>query len=331
MTKRNHQVRRIYTILLYLQDLTYGTTLNELREYLSELKFEVDDRTLRRDLEALTDIGFTVIKDQNSGRFKIDRSIEIKKYFTLSPQDLLALSLCRSILKPLEQTPFYQDVQNFFFKIDRFIGENNREYLAELEADIVMEPWPKWGLGTSSDILDTVRHGCLEGMNLLIRYDSSASTNKDERMVGPHFICLSRGSLYLIAYDFASGKNKTFQFNSIKEAKMTDEPFTGESVTAEEYFKNSIGIYRAENPEAIKIHVSQDLAPYVSGRSFHKSQSVVKREDGSVQVHWEVGMTPELVQLILSWGRHAEVLAPESLREKVRKEAESIVRTYQKS
>jgi predicted DNA-binding transcriptional regulator YafY len=50
--------------------------------------------------------------------------------------------------------------------------------------------------------------------------------------------------------------------------------------------------------------------------------------DGSVIFEAEVAGTEEIKHWVLKWGAKAEVLAPESLRQEIRREAEEMMKTY---
>ena len=60
----------------------------------------------------------------------------------------------------------------------------------------------------------------------------------------------------------------------------------------------------------------------------HESQRVREKADGSITLELELGGLEEIERWILSWGKHARVLAPKGLARRVREEARAIAKLY---
>jgi predicted DNA-binding transcriptional regulator YafY len=59
----------------------------------------------------------------------------------------------------------------------------------------------------------------------------------------------------------------------------------------------------------------------VNENTWHHSQKVQSTEEESVVMTWKMQITPDVLRWVLSWGSHAEVLEPDSLKERVKEEA----------
>jgi predicted DNA-binding transcriptional regulator YafY len=70
-------------------------------------------------------------------------------------------------------------------------------------------------------------------------------------------------------------------------------------------------------------------ARLVAERQWHESQRVQEKADGSIILELELGGLEEIERWILSWGKHARVLAPKALATQVRDEASAITQLYQ--
>jgi len=70
-------------------------------------------------------------------------------------------------------------------------------------------------------------------------------------------------------------------------------------------------------------------ARLVAERKWHESQRVREKADGSIILELELGGLQEIERWILSWGKHARVLAPKELMTRIRAEASAIAKLYQ--
>jgi len=69
-------------------------------------------------------------------------------------------------------------------------------------------------------------------------------------------------------------------------------------------------------------------AGYIKEKIWHHTQRIEPDKDGSILFSAEVAGTDEVRHWILSWGRSAEVLEPQSLRKEVLQELSDCVKAY---
>ena len=86
-------------------------------------------------------------------------------------------------------------------------------------------------------------------------------------------------------------------------------------------------MYQGE-PVYIKVWFHRDIAGYIKEKIWHESQQIYPQDDGSIIFEAEVAGTDEIRFWIMTWGSKAEVLEPESLREEIRTEAETMSARY---
>ena len=70
------------------------------------------------------------------------------------------------------------------------------------------------------------------------------------------------------------------------------------------------------------------MAGYIKEKIWHDSQEIHSQDDGSIIFEADVAGTDEVKFWIMSWGVHALVLEPESLRSEIKVEAEVMVGKY---
>jgi len=333
MPGRNGQIARIYALLDILEGAPQGLNVGELTSRVNERGHETSKRTVYRDLEALNAAGFALFPkgdaEENGTRWILEKLTKVNDYFLLSARELIALYLARGVLSPLKDTPFYQDLDSIFKKIDGKLGTKAKELFAEIGTDFCFEPGPRWGLGIDPDVLETVRAASAERQKLELTYASASSQDKRKRTLGPHFLYFAKGSLYLVAEDLDDQQTKIFSLPRISEAVMLDEPFDGKAIDPEEYFKASFGVYRGVTPVHVRVSFSAEIAPYVKERRWHESQSIVAKSNGSIILSLDVGLTPEFIQWITGFGSLVQVLEPNTLKKTLVENAVKVLNLYQ--
>jgi predicted DNA-binding transcriptional regulator YafY len=78
----------------------------------------------------------------------------------------------------------------------------------------------------------------------------------------------------------------------------------------------------------VRIEFAADIADYIREKVWHETQTIEPQRDGSIVFEAEVAGTEEIKFWVLKWGAKARVLAPESLREEIRLEAEAMLQNY---
>jgi predicted DNA-binding transcriptional regulator YafY len=81
-------------------------------------------------------------------------------------------------------------------------------------------------------------------------------------------------------------------------------------------------------PAKVRVRFAPQIAGYIAEKTWHASQKLRRQKDGSMIFEAEVAGTEEIKRWILTWGARAVVLAPESLRQEIRREAEKMLKAY---
>jgi proteasome accessory factor B len=110
---------------------------------------------------------------------------------------------------------------------------------------------------------------------------------------------------------------RTFAVERIDRVEVERERFEIPAGFApEEQLQSAFGIVDDSVMEIV-IRFSPAVAHTVRDRLWHPSQTVVDEDDGSIRLAFTAGGTMEIVSWLLSYGCHAEVLAPPELRSEV--------------
>jgi predicted DNA-binding transcriptional regulator YafY len=81
-------------------------------------------------------------------------------------------------------------------------------------------------------------------------------------------------------------------------------------------------------PYKVKIRFAPDAAAYIREKIWHDTQEILPQKDGSIVFEAEVAGTDEIRFWVMSWGSKAEVIEPESLRQKISAESAALLEKY---
>jgi len=98
------------------------------------------------------------------------------------------------------------------------------------------------------------------------------------------------------------------------------------------YYENTIGVTVKQDKDIIetKIKIDAANAPYVLTKPFHRSQRVIETyEDGSILISLKVHLNFELERLLLGFGKAIEVVSPNLLRKRIKRNLEWALKSYE--
>ncbi len=330
---RNDSALRILEIGRLLELTPQGLTVKEIKERLEGKGRSATIRTIYRDIQAASEFFpiFEKEKAENGGsRFAMDSTMKVSKYLVLHPRELFALYFARGVLQPLEQTPFFADLQRVFAKLDELIGAKGRSYLEEMARNVFFDPMPKWGLGTNPDILETIRAACEERHAIGGIYVSTKDNTPKPRKLGPHFLYYAKGGVYLVAEDLETKAVKTYSLPRFQSAEMLSDEYVAETLDPSEFFASSFGIFAADATEDVELEFEACVARFVSERQWHASQRVVRLEGGRARISFSVALTPEFVAWVLGFGPNVRITKSTRLIELVVSQAAKVREMYWK-
>ena len=293
----------ILTILLQ-QDKVTAPVLSE--------KLEVSRRTISRDLEALCQAGIPIVTEQGFGGgislapgFKMDNS-----FLTAKEREALLAGIrgMDSVMKnPMEER----------LKEKFHIVQGNMPAAAEA-VTINLASHYRDSLSEKIAVLKAAIHE-----RRLVEFTYYYRKGTGRRLVEPYRVAFQWSSWYLLGYCRQREDFRMFKLNRLWELAGKEEAFAPREVPEEkldsEYWFSDEIMLRARFSGKVKFRLIEEYGP----------SSFTEQEDGTLLVE-NLGFTnyPVLLEWVLSFGSSVEVLAPERLREDIKREAARILQNY---
>lgn len=324
---RNAEVVRQWTILKEIEAARLdGVTINALARLC-----EVTTRTIRRDLDALQEAGFPLYDDHtdHKTRWKLNGQALKRLETTFSLAELSALYFSRTLVECLAGTPFQSDLRRAFDKLERVLTPRMRQFLDRLPTVVAVKrgAWRKPENPKQREIIARLLEATLQHRRASMQYHSRSSRSVKTYLIDPYQLVYGQGGLYLTAYVPAYGAIRTFASERISELTLLESRFEPVEDVATDLYAHSLGIHDAP-PESIAIAFAPDAAPYVRERVWHPTQKIQEQPDGSITLSLDVCVDPTLRSWILSFGRSARVVAPDTLARQIRDELDQARDAY---
>jgi predicted DNA-binding transcriptional regulator YafY len=311
---------RLLSIMLLLQ-IYQRLTAGELAR-----RLEVSERTIHRDMEALSTAGVpvTALRGAGGGWALLDgyrtnltglNAAEVQTLFSGLPPRLLA------------DLDMGRDSDAAHVKLLAALPEGSRAD-AEYARRRVHVDVAGWG-GAEELVphLHTVQEAVWRGRKLLFAYGSEAA----ERVAEPLGLVAKGGVWYLVARA-ADGEVRSYRVSRVTSARVTDEPCERpEGFDLAAFWAGSVARFRSHAPSfraTLRAHKSVlHLMPY-AGR-FSRVESVGETDaEGWAIVRMRFQFEEDAAGLALGFGTKVEVLEPAGLQEKILRTAEEVVRFY---
>ena len=160
-----------------------------------------------------------------------------------------------------------------------------------------------------------------------MRYHSQESGREKEYLVHPHRLVHAQGGLYLIAFVPAYSEVRTFAIERVRRVTVQEQTFDPLPELESDPFKNSLGVHRGPAMK-VQLRFHRSIAPSIRERTWHASQHLKDRSDGSVVMTLQVSDDYALRSWILGFGRFVRVIAPGPLVEWVEEELDQARQQY---
>ncbi|MCH9685121.1 MAG: transcriptional regulator [Deltaproteobacteria bacterium] len=295
---RNMLIRQ-WQILQLLHGRRRGLTPKRLLE-----ETDSSRATLYRDLDMLEQAGVPLLRETVNGEARVSLLGDKLPELSATPLQWDALRLARSYLGPLQGTSLVAELDALLLR--------NRPRQPTAAATEPTTPGPEASHARSLKVLDAA---IAQRKQVRFRYRSAQDTEYRSRTVDPVMWRLVDEHVYLIAFEHDVGV-RTFKVARMSDAERLDEDAGVHDVDEDELFRGAIKIWSGPRVE-VEIRLSPYAARLLPEYPLSQEQEIIGQADGGAVLQAAVAGTAEVTRWVLHWGAHAEVLAPEDLRQQV--------------
>jgi predicted DNA-binding transcriptional regulator YafY len=319
------QVRQ-WILLRTLCSRHYGVTIKDMVHELN-----VSEKTIRRDLETFQAAGFPlneVVGEFGRKKWHIDAG-KAEPGMNFAYDEAIALYLGRRFLEPLAGTVFWEAAQRAFKKIRATLGVEALKYIDQFGTMFHQTLVGAGDYSKKAELIDELMVGIEDRKAVFITYQSLRATEPVTYDIYPYGLIYHRGALYLVGRSPQREEICHWKISRIEAADVTTVHFQRpEDFDLQQHLAKSFGVYHGDGNVKIKVRFAPAVARYVSESNWHESQKLTQQKDGGVLAEFDLSDTEEIKRWIMSFGQHAVVLEPDSLREEIVEELNSVLAAY---
>jgi predicted DNA-binding transcriptional regulator YafY len=275
-------------------------------------------RTIQKDLEDLAEdieLGFflPIKKDESSKTYYYEKIPQnIFPSLELDPDEINALLFYAKTISQYKEYPIFNEITNAVQKVieNSNIDPNIRE-LFEKETILETEKHPSiGGIELIAEILDAITKKKI----LYVEYQKFDDKIKKHE-IKPILLKEDKKLWYIIGVNTKRNSLITLALDRIVDVSISEEEFSEVEFNSTEYFKHSFGITVSEDkPIEVIISFEPEQGNYLKTLPIHDTQEIIEDNNDKFVIKVIVKPSYEFYSKILSYGKTATILSPDSIK-----------------
>ena len=310
------------------------TYTKQLKDKLADRGFEIDERTIQRDLVALERTLPLVCdsRDKPYGWSWAKRSEGIQAP-AMDPVEALTLSLAEQYLEPLMPKASFKRVGIFFDRANAVLKEQNPKLINRWRQRVRVLPEmlrfkrPQINI----KVEQAIYKAAFEGLQIKALYRKRGESKSSLRQIHPLGLVMKGSINYLICMmDEDRLQPRHLPLHRFERVEILDE----ESIEPKNFNLDEFTHTNNLSFEYSKaLYTFQALFDFTAGAHLmetplNSTQKIIKQADGRLLISARMTDTLQFEQWLLSFGPDVEVIAPEKLRKKFQKKISKMHSVY---
>lgn len=320
-------IERVQRLLRLVGLLQSGRNFNSVQ--LADI-CQVSRRTVFRDIKTLQVSGVSVRFDENKQGYSLPPTSFLPPAELTLEETISLLLLCHELGGQTGGVPFQHPTRSAALKLLSNLPRHLRDYVGEITASMEVGHNPHNRLDEAKPFYQQLLDALADSRQIRIAYDSLFEQQKISTLLSPYRVFFHRRSWYVVGRSSLHRAVRTFNVGRILKAELLDSLYEiPPRFSLDRHFGNAWSMIREPGQRHhVVVRFQPLVARNVSEVNWHKTQETVWNDDGTLDFHVTVDGLSEIMWWILGYGRHAEVLRPTTLRERIQEQIAAMRETY---
>lgn len=304
---------RLLSIMLELQDKQWMRALD------LAATLEVSTRTIYRDMQALDEAGVPVKAVPGKGYSLFD------DYFlpplSFNTDEALMLLLGTTYMTEHVDGHYRTAARSAQAKLDEALPETLQEVLHALRDRLELQPINAFDEGAEDALVHQLYHAISEQRAVRLHETADAET---QRTVNPYGLVHRANTWYLVGFD--QDRQRVYQYRVARFARLD----LLNAVFKRPASYDALATTPPISDVLVRVRLQNDNARWQREADAFQVVDTQEQPNGllvTLRIHREA----EIIPWLLSWGRHAVVLEPHSLRKHLADEIAHMQASYQEA
>ncbi len=310
------------------------TYTREIKDKLADRGFEIDERSIQRDLISL-ERTLPLVCDSRDKPYGWSwaKSSEGIQAPAMDPVEALTLSLAEQYLEPLMPKASYKRIGIYFDRANTVLKEQSPKLINRWRQRVRVLPEmlrfkrPQ----INNDVEQALYEAAFEGKQIKAQYRKRGESESNLRHIHPLGIVMKGSINYLICMMDEDKENPRYlpmhrflRVNILNEKVQEPKGFDLDEFT----HTNNLSFEFSKNLYNFKALFDFTAAAHLIETPLNSSQKVIRQDDGRLLVSGRMTDTLQFEQWLKSFGSDVEIIAPKKLRNKFKKLAKDLNDIY---
>ena len=313
-----------------IDQMLHDRSVVPVRGFLEELG--ISSATFKRDLEYMRERLHAPIEwDRDAGGYRFVQPDKNAPTYALpglwfNASEVHALLSMQHLLSNLDAGMLASQIKPLQARLKALLG--SADHTAE-EVEKRLRIVQATKRTVSSKYFETIATATLSRKQLKLRHYSRQTGDESERIVSPQLLTYYRDNWYLDAWCHLRNDIRRFAIDAILHAELTtDKAKDIPQSKLKEVLESGYGIFSGSKVKWAKLRFTPERARWVAAEQWHPQQKGGIEPDGSYLLEIPYTDDRELLMDILKHGADVEVVAPDTLRQRVQDEISRMTVRY---
>lgn len=281
----------------------------------------VSERTVYRDVQALMEAGVPLQGVPGKG-YRLPETYLLEP-IRLTTDEAIMLVLGSAYAAQNFDGRYHAAARAAQHKLEDVLSPEDRERALSLQGSVPMVSPSIFGDSAEDGLLRRARHALVEERTLVATV-SSPSGEPSRQTIDPYGLVQQGSTWHIVGHGHEHRRVVHLRLPNVEALELTDETFE----RPPSYGTPPDGPSTPPQRQ-VRVVFSEEATPSVQVPPTLEIDQREALSDGRLLLTLNVDDEREVMPWLLSWGAHAQVLAPRALRERVASEAQSVADQYE--